>query len=63
MSMRSEIEEDGEALQREQQRREDNLSAIIRFANQRNIDLSEEEKDKILHPENYDDFGNPKRFL
>jgi hypothetical protein len=60
MSIRSEIEEEQQRAEQEKKRREIEIAAIVKFANQKNIDISEAEKDRILHPENYDDWGYAK---
>jgi hypothetical protein len=62
MSFRNEIDEEIARKEREKVERQAKIQAISEYCSRNNLPFSELEKDKILHPEDYDDWGFPRYF-
>jgi hypothetical protein len=62
MGFRNEMDEEFERQEREKKRREIEEVTIRRYCAEHDMPFSEIEADKILHPEDYDDFGSRRRF-
>lgn len=61
MGFRQEINEEHERQERERKERQFKLKAIQEYCSRKNIDApSAEECDKIIYPEDYNEWGNKK---